>query len=202
MTATPCWFSINNLQQAMQDKFYSIMHLHTHGIFGSGKAEDTYLVTFSKADHLTMNKLSDLISLGGRRGSSIELLTFSACQTAKGDKKAAFGLAGAAFKSGAKSIVATLWNADEYYAARFMALFYTRLRDHPEQTKAQALQWAQQQLVEIAICMPGEETLQCKGQTLSCPKKSVDQPFCYRQPGGKPTLIKRWAPFILIGNWF
>jgi len=182
------------------------MHLHTHGIFVSGKSDNTYLVTSSKADHLTMNKLSDLISLGGRRGSSIELLTFSACQTAKGDKKAAFGLAGAAFKSGAKSIVATLWNADEFYAARFMALFYTRLRDHPEQTKAQALQWAQQQLVEIAIC--GKETPLCdktRSETVNlenCPKESVDLPFCYRQRGENPTLITRWAPFILIGNWF
>lgn len=200
-------FSINNLQQAMQDKFYNIMHLHTHGTFGSGKADDTYLVTASKEDHLTMDKLSDLISLSGRRGSSIELLTFSACQTAKGDKKAAFGLAGAAFKSGAKSIVATLWNADEAYAARFMALFYTRLRDHPEQTKAQALQWAQQQLVEIAICgrgtpPPCDKTRSETRSLENCPKESVDQPFCYRQSGETPTLIKYWAPFILIGNWF
>jgi len=41
----------------------------------------------------------------------VHLLTLSACQTALGNERAAFGLAGVAIKAGVKSAMATLWKA-------------------------------------------------------------------------------------------
>ncbi|MDF1881836.1 CHAT domain-containing protein, partial [Sulfurimonas sp. MAG313] len=39
----------------------------------------------------------------------IEILSLSACQTAEGDDRSPLGLSGIALKSGARSVLGTLW---------------------------------------------------------------------------------------------
>ncbi|NJK53899.1 MAG: CHAT domain-containing protein [Leptolyngbyaceae cyanobacterium SU_3_3] len=112
--------------QSLKDKAkrlpFSVMHLATHGQFSS-KIEDTYVATWDgrinvKALNalLTDRELPDL--------PAIELLVLSACETAKGDRRAALGLAGMAVRSGAQSTLATLWRVNDQSTTAFMVQFY------------------------------------------------------------------------------
>lgn len=56
-----------------------------------------------------------------------DLLVLSACETAVGDDRAALGLAGVAVKSGAHSVVASLWAVDDETTRAFIEEFYTLL---------------------------------------------------------------------------
>jgi CHAT domain-containing protein len=124
---------------------YRIIHLATHGRFGSNP-NNTFLVTADKK-YITINELSDLIGINALK-SPIELLTLSACQTALGNDRAALGLAGIALKAGARSAVASLWLVDDPATAQLMPKFYNHLKNK-EFSKAQALQQAQREMLKI-----------------------------------------------------
>ena len=70
----------------------------------------------------------------------IELLVLSACQTAKGNKISALGMAGVAAQAGAQSIISSLWLVDESSTAILMQEFYKGLKNGL--TKAEALRQA------------------------------------------------------------
>lgn len=138
-------FRVNNFDTQMQQNEYSIVHIASHGKFG-GDARDTFVLAYDKPmdlDHLQM-----LIEPSKFRGRPVELLTLSACETAAGDDRAALGLAGVALKAGARSAVATLWSVNDEAASLLVAEFYKQLKEHPERSKAQALQAAQRKLIE------------------------------------------------------
>ena len=137
-------YTVENLANAFKQTEYSILHLATHGFFG-GSPDETFLLTHDGT--LTMNRLEWLIGLSRFRKQKVELLTLSACQTAEGDERAAFGLAGVAVKAGVKSALATLWSVDDQAAAQLIHHFYT-LYKQPGMTKARALQKAQLNLLE------------------------------------------------------
>jgi CHAT domain-containing protein len=77
----------------------------------------------------------------------VELLVLSACQTAKGDSRAALGLAGVAVRSGARSTLATLWAVRDQSTAGFMAEFYKQL-SQPGVSRAEAVRQAQLALLK------------------------------------------------------
>ena len=85
--------------------------------------------------------------MGARRftGNPLDLLVLSACETAKGDERAALGLAGVSLKAGARSTVASLWPIADAATAMLMKRFYEELRSG--KSKAAALQSAQQMLL-------------------------------------------------------
>ncbi|HIE03014.1 MAG TPA: CHAT domain-containing protein [Thiotrichaceae bacterium] len=181
-------FVIEKLEKEMRSiRPYTMMHLHTHATFKSGK-NNTFLLTYNTQinpkDRLTMARLENIFRLGELRGYPIELLTLSACETAKGDEQSALGLAGVAFKSGARSVLATLWRAQELVTYRLVEEFYRQLKDNPKQSKVHALQKAQQKMITKKI---------------NWDTKKLEE----RTPTDRaPYLIARyWAPFILIGNW-
>lgn len=136
-------FLTPRLEQELKDHPYGMLHIATHGWF----AEDTtqsYLLTYN--GKLTINELDHLIGLFRYRKDPLELLTLSACQTGIGDDRSALGLAGVAIKAGARSALATLWFINDEASATLVSEFYRQLRD-PAQSKAQALQHAQQKLL-------------------------------------------------------
>jgi CHAT domain-containing protein/Tfp pilus assembly protein PilF len=136
-------FLTPRLEQELKDHPYGMLHIATHGWF----AEDTtqsYLLTYN--GKLTINELDHLIGLFRYRKDPLELLTLSACQTGIGDDRSALGLAGVAIKAGARSALATLWFINDEASATLVSEFYRQLRD-PAQSKAQALQYAQQKLL-------------------------------------------------------
>ena len=77
--------------------------------------------------------------------SSIDLLVLSACQTAKGDRRSALGIAGLAAQSGARSTIATLWLVNSDSTVQLISKFYEGLKNGLP--KAEALRQAQLSLL-------------------------------------------------------
>ena len=140
-------FLIPRLEQELKDHPYGMLHIATHGWFASDTMQ-SYLLTYN--GKLTINELDRLIGLFRYRKDPLELLTLSACQTGIGDDRSALGLAGVAIKAGARSALATLWFINDEASATLVSEFYRQLRD-PAQSKAQALQHAQQKLLEDRV---------------------------------------------------
>ena len=142
-------FTRTNVQKQIEEVPFSVVHLATHGEFSS-KAEDTFLLTWE--DRINVKDLDRWLKGASSKLSKnaprqpIELLVLSACQTAKGDNRAALGLAGIAVRSGARSTLATLWSVQDKSTANLIAEFY-RLLTQNVVSKAEALRQAQLSLL-------------------------------------------------------
>ena len=136
-------FLTPRLEKELRDHPYGILHIATHGWFAADTTQ-SYLLTYN--GKITIDELDRLIGLFRYRKDPLELLTLSACQTGIGDDRSALGLAGVAIKAGARSALATLWFINDEASATLVSEFYRQLRN-PAQSKAQALQQAQQKLL-------------------------------------------------------
>jgi CHAT domain-containing protein len=161
-------FTPENIQQLINEIPFPIIHLATHGQFGSS-AEDTFILTYS--DRINVKNLDNLLRKPDEK-NPIELLVLSACETVKGDDRAALGLAGVAVRAGARSTLASLWTVDDTSTTRLMVEFYKALAK-PDVNKAEALREAQLKLLR------NEEN-----ET----DTSTRHPYY-------------WSPFVLVGNW-
>ncbi len=124
---------------------FTVIHISSHAKF-EGDPEESFVLTYD--DKLKLNELGDLIKSAVRGKNPVELLTLSACETAKGDnERAALGLSGIAVKSGARSVLAALWSVDEQAAFQVISRFYKNLRGKSPVNKAQALRMAQEALL-------------------------------------------------------
>lgn len=122
---------------------FSIVHLTTHAQFSS-VPDRTMIFAWDKP--ITVSEFNDLLKQKTQSTQEgIELLVLSACQTAKGNKKSALGMAGVAAQAGARSTVATLWQVDADSSALLIKEFYQGLKDGL--TKVEALRQAQLQLI-------------------------------------------------------
>ncbi|MGK7877610.1 MAG: CHAT domain-containing protein [Xenococcaceae cyanobacterium] len=128
-------FTKETLQQQVE-KSQQVIHLATHSRFG-GNPNRAFLQAFDR--RISLPELEDLL-----RSSSeaIDLITFSACQTAAGNDRSLLGLAGIAVRSGVNSTVGTLWPVNDEAVVELMADFYQYLKQ-PGVTKAEALRQAQ-----------------------------------------------------------
>ena len=132
-------FTERSLQHQIDSNSSSIVHLATHGQFGSN-ADDTFILTWD--GRINVKQLDQLLRSREGNLSPIELLVLSACQTATGDNRAALGMAGVAVRSGARSTLASLWSVGDRSTASLMVAFYHELRQ-PGVKKAEALRRAQ-----------------------------------------------------------
>ncbi|MEN9565672.1 MAG: hypothetical protein RLZZ69_868, partial [Cyanobacteriota bacterium] len=137
-------FTRSRLKQALQENDYSIVHIATHGEFGSAP-ENTFLVTGNN-QKLTIRELESLIRNTIQSNEEIELLMLTACQTAIGDERAALGLAGVAVQAGVKSSLASLWSINDLATARIATSFYQNLTQ-TNVNQAEALRQAQLALI-------------------------------------------------------
>jgi CHAT domain-containing protein len=135
-------FTRARFQAELQQVPYSVVHIASHGQFGTDPSQ-TFVLTFD--GHLTMDDLEQQIKFGERREEALELLVLSACETAAGDDQAVLGLAGVALKSGARSAVATLWYISDKATGELIVKFYRALQSGTL-SKARALQQAQREL--------------------------------------------------------
>lgn len=164
-------FTEASLQQKLQESDFPVVHLATHGQFGS-TSDQTFILSGAQEGNplINVNRFDNLLRAGNlRRSQPIELLVLSACNTAEGDSQAVLGLAGVAVRAGARSTLATLWGANDEATANLMGKFYNNLANDVQISKARALRKAQLDLL-------AEEDSQ------------------YRHP-------YYWAPFVLVGNW-
>jgi CHAT domain-containing protein len=127
-------FTQENLERQGLD--FPIVHLASHGKFSSNPS-NTYILDWN--GKIPLNQIERLLT--ERTLVPIELLVLSACETAKGDKRATLGIAGTAIKAGARSTIATLWSAEDNVTPKFMNDFYSAI--HDGKTKAESLREAQ-----------------------------------------------------------
>jgi len=135
-------FSLASVSKRLGSGNDSIVHLATHGYF-DGDHANSFLLAHD--DKITLDRLQSTVGARRFTGNSLDLLVLSACETAKGNERAALGLAGVSLKAGAKSTVASLWPIADAATAILMTRFYEALRDG--ESKASALQTAQQALL-------------------------------------------------------
>ncbi|MGG6269043.1 CHAT domain-containing protein [Leptolyngbya sp. AN03gr2] len=131
-------FTTEAFRKKINSSVYSTVHVATHGQFSSNPS-DTFIVTADGT--FDINQLQSWLQQRSRT-EQIELLVFSACDTAKGDRRAALGLAGVTLRAGASSTLASLWSANDKATTKLMTRFYEILHNQPV-TKAEALRQAQ-----------------------------------------------------------
>jgi CHAT domain-containing protein len=120
----------------------------------------------------------------------VDLVVLSACRLALGSEEAELGFAGMAVQSGAKSVLASLWNVDDAGTMGLMLEFYQQLQSAP--IKAEAVRQAQLQLLKQEVGLrDGQVTW--SGGTAELPPallstyRHLDHPYF-------------WAAFTLVGN--
>lgn len=135
-------FRIERLDSAMSSGPVDVVHIASHASFQED-VNDTFLLAYD--EKIDMQQLGDLVGMFRFGEDPLDLLTLSACETARGDDRAALGLAGVAVKAGAKSALATLWSISDDASAELIQTFYRGLRDQ-DTSKAEALQAAQKKV--------------------------------------------------------
>ncbi|REJ42233.1 MAG: CHAT domain-containing protein [Microcystis flos-aquae DF17] len=120
---------------------FSILHLGTHGCFKRAGCPnlDMQANTILFANKEQYN-IADAALLGLK---NTELITLSACQTAKeanADGQEISGLAYVLERAGAKSVIASLWDAEDNTSAEIMTQFYQNLKNG--MTKSEAMRQA------------------------------------------------------------
>ncbi|NEP17343.1 MAG: CHAT domain-containing protein, partial [Leptolyngbya sp. SIO4C1] len=137
-------FTTETIREYLQTGNFSAIHWKTHGVFSSDPQE-TYVVAYQ--EQIGAYDLNHLIWLGSRGGSRpLELVTLSACETAQGDSRAVLGLAGLAARTGTRSVLSTLWVAQDNPNTLFMVRFYQALAQGV--AKAEAVRQAQLALMQ------------------------------------------------------
>ncbi|WP_019505627.1 CHAT domain-containing protein [Pleurocapsa sp. PCC 7319] len=140
-------FTKKSLEAKIQTAQYPIVHIATHGQFSSN-LEDTFLLTWDS--EINIGELEELLdsSDSNNRQQAIELLILSACETARGDNRAALGLAGMSVRAGARTTLATLWAVYDESTALTMNNFYQNItQTQDKRNKAEALRQAQINLI-------------------------------------------------------
>lgn len=121
---------------------HRIVHLATHAKFLPGQPEESF-VLFGDGSVVTMREL------GEWQLPEVDLVVFSACQTATNtdaEGKEILGLGFQMQQTGADSTIASLWAVDDIATAALMNQFYSALKEG--KSKAEALQQAQTKLIE------------------------------------------------------
>ncbi|MBD2176556.1 CHAT domain-containing protein [Pseudanabaena sp. FACHB-1998] len=176
-------FTIENLQSKRRQGNFAVLHLATHAKFLSNEAQGAFIQFWN--ERLSIDRIPSL-----RFDSPlIEMLTLSACQTAVGQN---LGLGGLSVSSGAKSVLASLWEVSDTGTAPLMIQFYNSFPENI--TKAIALQRSQ---IEI---LQGKVTIK-DGKIFGLPKLPtvpLSQVFAGEVDIKHPYF---WSSFILIGNW-
>ncbi|MDJ0648171.1 MAG: CHAT domain-containing protein [Xenococcaceae cyanobacterium MO_188.B19] len=137
-------FQETNFKNKLQSSSFRIIHIASHGQFSS-VAEETFILTWDGV--INANELQDFLQNQNEPNRPIEMLALSACETAKGDKQAALGLAGVAIRAGARSTIASLWSVSDLGTVKLITQLYQQLVTNPT-NKAEALRQAQLSLLQ------------------------------------------------------
>lgn len=137
-------FTRNALNRALSATDYTLVHLATHGQFGSDRS-NTYILAADR--RITIDDLGQIFQSRRQADTQLEMLILSACKTATGDSREVLGIAGAMVQSGARSAIATLWSVDDQASVLFAKTFYAELAQ-PSISRAEALRRAQVALLD------------------------------------------------------
>lgn len=167
----------------------AIVHIASHFKLVPGRETDSFLLL---GDGSPLS-LSDIRKGRGFRFAGVDLLTLSACETARGggsdgDEVESFGAL--AQMNGASAVMATLWPVADEATANIMQSFYKHMMAG-KMSKADALRAAQ---IEV-IRGPGAVASDERGGASLVKTASAE-------PSGQPLSHPYfWSPFVLMGNW-
>jgi len=172
-------FTKDNLRSLISNQKFGIIHLATHAKFLNESPDKSYIQFWG--DRLQMSQISKMNLV-------TDLLTLSACETAVGQN---LGLAGLAVDSGAKSVLASLWEVSDAGTAPLMIRFYRGLQTSP--SKAIALQEAQLAFLRGEVTIENNQIRGIKG--------FPNIPFLTNMNKVDLKYPYFWSSFTLIGNW-
>ncbi|MCB1377592.1 MAG: CHAT domain-containing protein [Alphaproteobacteria bacterium] len=181
-------FTADTLRDALRRR-PKLLHVASHFKFVPGNETDSFLLLGDGAP-LT---LAQIRKGRGFRFGGVDLLTLSACETAKGgdgDEVESFGAI--AQMNGASAVMATLWPIADDASARLMADFYAGLIES-KLDKADSLCRAQ-----IAMLRG------VNAGTVNLTQRAMSDPEA--EPAQTPAIGDSrhpyyWSPYILMGNW-
>ncbi|WP_223476215.1 CHAT domain-containing protein [Oricola indica] len=181
-------FSERSLRRTLLSR-PSILHIASHFNLIPGREDDSFLL-LGDGSHLP---LSDIRSKRALSFKGIDLVTLSACQTARGggDGSEIEGFGATAQLNGASSVMASLWPVADEATARLMGDFYEGMvRDGL--SKADALRAAQIRMMSgemsVASAESGERAAQSRQKKTQAAQTGFSHPYF-------------WSPFVLMGNW-
>lgn len=169
-----------------------ILHIASHFRFRPGNETNSYLL-LGNGDGLTLDQLRKQKRF---RFRGVELITLSACETARGggaegEEIESFGAL--AQTNGASAVMSTLWQIPDNSTTQLMTEFYDNLMSR-HLDKAHALREAQ--LAMIRGGEPQTVALQTN-RSMTVVEDSGNAP-----QNLPPTFHPYyWAAFILMGNW-
>lgn len=181
-------FTEDSLRAALQ-KRPKLLHVASHFKFVPGNETDTFLL-LGNGDPLS---LAQIRKNRGFRFGGVDLLTLSACETAKGgegDGGELESFGAIAQKNGASAVMATLWPISDDPSAKLMADFYAGLVNDGLD-KASALRRAQIAMlrgVDISAVNLAERGASAPAEDAAPAQVTTRHPYY-------------WSPYILMGNW-
>jgi CHAT domain-containing protein len=127
--------TFNNLKQKREQRPFEIIHFAGYSNFAQDSSKSSFIQLWDRK--LELDQLDEL----KWNSPPVELLALSAGKVGYGEKELKYGWASAAISSGVKSVLASLWDADDLATVKFMTEFYRNLRTAP--IRAEALRQAQ-----------------------------------------------------------
>ncbi|MDX6403223.1 MAG: hypothetical protein QOH70_678 [Blastocatellia bacterium] len=164
-------FTLQSFLGNIQGKNHPLIHISSHFCFQSGDAKNSFLL-LGDDSKLSLSEMKAYRNLF----DGVDLLVLSACQTAlqsEGDSlREIDSLAELCQRLKARSVIATLWNADAAGAGKLMIQIYKLHQLKRGLSKAELLRQAQLSFLKNRIRVP----------------ENIDHPYY-------------WAPFVLYGNF-
>ncbi|MEB3293085.1 MAG: CHAT domain-containing protein, partial [Synechococcales bacterium] len=194
-------FTFNTLKTHLEK--HNILHIATHGMLDAFNIDNSHLLT-SQDEKIDKSKIQLLNDYGL---SNIHLVILSACNTGTGGKNSdnleIAGISHYFMTSGAKSVIASLWQVNDPATALFMQQFYQHIQSG--KTKAQALQQVQQDLISGRLTLKDADAIDGKPPTPQAsaspvPSGTIRTQMKPRSPANSLAHPFYWSPFILIGN--
>ncbi|MEM6501703.1 MAG: CHAT domain-containing protein [Cyanobacteria bacterium P01_C01_bin.89] len=179
-------FTLEGIRTARQQSPFAIAHLATHAFFEPGDRQDSFVQLWG-SERVGVDSISAL----NFHTPPLELLVLSACRTAVGDDQAELGFAGLSVQSGAKSVVASLWQVSDSGTLALMAEFYDFLGELP--TKAEALRQAQLAMLRGDVAIRQGQLQGTSRGAFAVPQELAKGNLDFTHP-------YFWASFTLVGS--
>jgi CHAT domain-containing protein len=117
-------FTSQNLEEGIQSGDHQVVHISSHGYFGHS-AKESFIMTYDK--NLGVGEVERIMRINQSQGQPVDLVTFSACETAQGDDRAPLGFSGLAIKASARNAMGALWPISDNATKHFMQEYYSAL---------------------------------------------------------------------------
>jgi CHAT domain-containing protein/tetratricopeptide (TPR) repeat protein len=165
-----------------------ILHIASHFNLMPGQEDDSFLL-LGDGEHLPLGKIRSTRALSFK---GIDLLTLSACQTARGadgDGAEIDGFGTTAQLNGAGAVMASLWPVSDAATPKLMHDFYAGIMQNGLD-KAEALRQAQIKMLRSndAVADGTDRAAAALNAPEPAAKAGFDHPYF-------------WSAFVLMGNW-